>query len=174
MRTPVFELHIRPMFRATDREHMQHIFGEDFDLWNYDSVVEFADRILDSLEQSMPPDDTGGPSPVEWLLLFQRWRLAGFKRLELGTATYEVLRTEDVAELAATFMLPAPGWSGWLQLEEVTDSSRTYILYFEPPDEPEGGLGEEVTDFEQFNVPGLDKLFIHDAGGVRELAIPPA
>ncbi|HEU4868219.1 MAG TPA: hypothetical protein VFV09_10880 [Actinomycetota bacterium] len=172
MRTPVFELHIRPMFRATDREHMQHLFGEDFDLWNYDAVVEFADRILDSLEQSMPPDDTGGPWPVEWVLLFQRWRLAGFKRLELGKGTYEVLRTEDVADLVATFTLPAPGWSGWLQLESVSDTSRTYILYLEAPDDPEGGLAEEVTDSEQFDVPGLEKLFIHDKDGVKQLAIP--
>lgn len=172
MRTPVFELHIKPMFRATDREHMQHMFGEDFDLWNYDTVVEFADRIVDSLEQSMPPDDTGGPWPPEWILLFQRWRLSGFKRLELGSGSYEVLRTEDVAELLATFTLPGPGWSGWLQLESRTQTSRTYVLYFESPDEPEDGMGEEVTDSEQFDAPGIQTLFIRDKDGLKELAIP--
>jgi hypothetical protein len=36
MRIPVFELHILPMIRAIDREHMRFAF----DLWDYDQLVQ--------------------------------------------------------------------------------------------------------------------------------------
>ena len=48
MRTPVFQLHILPMFRATDREHMRSEKG--LDLWDYDQVRVQADFILDCLK----------------------------------------------------------------------------------------------------------------------------
>ena len=43
-RKPVFELHIRPMFRLLDRQHM--IFHGDLDLWDYDAVKTHSAEIL--------------------------------------------------------------------------------------------------------------------------------
>jgi hypothetical protein len=172
MRTPIFELHILPMFRATDREHMRNMFGEEFDLWDYQALKNSIERVLGSLERSMPPAETGGPWPVEWILLLHRWKSTGFKRLKLATGRYEVLTGADVVELQATTSLPGPGWRGWLQLDAGTESSRTYVFYLEPPDEPESGSGEELLVSEQFARGGIQKLFVRDDGGLQELAIP--
>src|SRR5258708_27266623 len=87
MRTPVFQLHILPMFRATDREHMRSEKG--LDLWDYDEVRAQADFILDCLKGQgplIPPSTSGGPWPDEWAQLFQRWKDTEFKHLELGPA----------------------------------------------------------------------------------------
>src|SRR5205085_4963935 len=67
MRRPVFELHIVPMIRAMDRAHMLGVRG---DLWDYDFHIQFAERILASLDGGllMPTPETGGPWPPEWVL----------------------------------------------------------------------------------------------------------
>jgi hypothetical protein len=41
-RKPVFELHIRPLFRLLDRQHM--LFK--LDLWDYDAVKAHSAEIL--------------------------------------------------------------------------------------------------------------------------------
>ena len=56
MRPPIFELHILPMIRAIDREHM--LFA--FDLWDYDQLVQHAEQIADRLMGNMPPATDGG------------------------------------------------------------------------------------------------------------------
>jgi hypothetical protein len=44
---PVFELHIKPMFRLLDRQHMLHlVVGPGLDLWDYDVVKERADGVI--------------------------------------------------------------------------------------------------------------------------------
>ena len=88
-RKPVFELHIRPMFRLLDRQHMLRIRPE-LDLWDYDAVKNFAPRIVQKVgppNPTMPTPDTGGQWPSEWVTLFSRWVDGGFKRLSLGTAS---------------------------------------------------------------------------------------
>jgi hypothetical protein len=171
MRTPVFELHVRPMFRSVDREHMLNIL-EEFDLWSYDVVKSSIDDILDSVENGrMPPEGKGGPWPGEWIQLLRRWKETGFKRLDLGQGTYEVFSSDGEIELVANFTLPAPGWAGWIQLESSTETTRTYVVYFEPPDVPEEGAGEDIVVSEQFS--GVQKLFLRDRDGLRELPIPP-
>ena len=77
MRTPFFEIHIRPMFRLTDRDHMSFAF----DLHDYDAVAQNADDILQRLESDMPPRVASGPWPEEWIALYKRWIDTGKKRL---------------------------------------------------------------------------------------------
>jgi hypothetical protein len=165
MRTPVFELHVLPLFRATDREHMSFAL----DLWDYDQVVDRADQILGRLEfESMPTADSGGPWPEEWIQLFRRWKDTGFKRLELGTAQYTfTLGQTIVIEAAGTF--PAAGYRGWLQIETETGTSKTYVLYFEPPDDPAAGSGEAFTLAEFYSGSDTQSVFIHDSTGVHQI-----
>lgn len=90
-RSPVFELHIRPLFRLLDRQHMLRVTTPSLDLWNYDAVKANSAAILLRVkgregEAMMPTKETGGPWPSEWVGLFDRWIQEGFKRLSLGTA----------------------------------------------------------------------------------------
>lgn len=66
-----FETHIRPMFRAVDRNSMRFVF----DLWSLDDVTAHAEAILRRLrEQTMPCD---GGWPPERIEVFRRWVEAG-------------------------------------------------------------------------------------------------
>jgi hypothetical protein len=175
MSAPVFELHIRPLFRATDREHM--CFNRDpchLDLWDYDTVKRRADDILDNLEaQSMPPPESGGPWPDEWIQLFRRWKDTGFKRLELGTAQYTFNQTATTMVIQATGTFPTAGYRAWLQIEAETDTSKTYVLYFWPPDASEAGSPEDFTVRERYRAAhAAQSVFIHDATGVQQIHSP--
>lgn len=76
-RPPVFELHIRPMFRLLDREHMLTLFGAGVDLWDLEPVWQLRNKILVRLrletESNMLGLGVGGPWPQEWIDLFERW-----------------------------------------------------------------------------------------------------
>jgi hypothetical protein len=76
-RPPVFELHIRPMLRLLDREHMLTLIEPGFDLWELGKVWEMRNDILLRLRgegsQNMPGLQVGGPWPTEWIDLFERW-----------------------------------------------------------------------------------------------------
>lgn len=164
MRTPVYELHIRPMFRATDRDHM----SVAMDLWTYEDVVAHADHILDRLEADMPPASLGGLWPQEWIDLFRRWKDSGLKRLEFGTAQFTVTRSASAVTVKATGTFPAAGFAGWLQLESETDTAKTYVLYFEPPDAPTAGTAEEFEFTERYSPSDNRALFIHDSTGITQ------
>ncbi|GAA0324694.1 hypothetical protein GCM10010302_74790 [Streptomyces polychromogenes] len=165
MRTPVFELHIRPMFRATDKAHM----GFAFDLWDYDDVVANADDILDRLQNDMPPTATGGLWPEEWVTLFKRWKDGARKRLDLGTAAFAFQQGSTKTTITATGTFPAAGVEGWLQLESETDTSKTYVLYFEAPDTPVGGTAEAFTLKESYPSSDTRSVFIRSSSGTQQL-----
>lgn len=165
MRTPVFELHIRPMFRATDREHMM----SSVDLWDYDAVVAQADDILSRLENDMPPGSHGGPWPQEWIDLFRRWKDGDRKRLELGTATYTFNQTSIAVTIAAAGTFPAAGCKGWLQLDSETDTAKTYGLYVERPDAPASGTPAAFNLKERYRATDTRSVFVRDATGLRQL-----
>lgn len=170
MRTPVYELHIRPMFTGTDRDHM---IPHGLNLWSYDEVVEHAGKILELLENAdptltMPPPELGGPWPQEWIDLFRRWKEGGRKRLELGAAEITVKRTTGAVTIKATGTFPAAGYQGWLQLESESDTAKTYVLYFEPPDSPVAGTAGAFELKERYRATDTRTLFIHDSTGVQE------
>jgi hypothetical protein len=62
-----FAQHIKPLFRAADRNSMRFAF----DLWSHEDVAEHADRILARLEAGTMPCD--GAWPQERVELFRRW-----------------------------------------------------------------------------------------------------
>ncbi len=168
MRTPVFELHIRPLFRATDRAHMR----VQIDLSDYDRIVDNADRLLLHLKGErdhalMPPLHAGGPWPDEWVRLFQRWMETGFKRLELGTAEYSFDATANLILATGTF--PAAGFTGWLQIESETDAARAYVLYFEPPDAAVAGSAGTFSLEEPYEGPETQSIDVRDSTGVHRV-----
>ncbi|MFF4422403.1 hypothetical protein ACFY04_16745 [Streptomyces sp. NPDC001549] len=165
MRTPVFELHIRPMFRAIDRDHMM----SSFDLWDYDAVVAEADDIQDRLKDGMPPVGHGGPWPDEWIQLFRRWKDGARKRLELGTAAYTFSQTTTAVTITAAGTFPAAGCMGWLQLDSETDTTKTYVLYVEEPDTPVSGTPAPFSLKERYRATDTRSVFVRDATGVRQL-----
>jgi hypothetical protein len=69
--TPSFTTHIKPLFRATDRQSMRTAF----DLWSHEDVSRHADAILARLRDGTMPCD--GAWPSESIELFQRWMAAG-------------------------------------------------------------------------------------------------
>lgn len=165
MSAPVFELHIRPLFRAIDRDHMSFAV----DLWDYDSVRANANEILARLETDMPPGDSGGPWPAECVELFRRWTTTGFRRLELGTGEFAVKATATVITLTATGTFPAAGYRGWLDIESGTDNAKTYVLWFEPPEAPTDAPAEMFSLRERYRADNRS-LFVHDATGVKQLS----
>ena len=165
MRTPIFELHILPMIRATDREHMRFAF----DLWDYDQLVQNAEAVADRAAVDMPPVHSGGPWPEEWIQLFRRWMTSGFKRLELGSAQYTWSQTSTIGTIQATGTYPAMGYKGWLQLESQTDTEKIYVLYFEAPDIFSDGIPSDFTIRERFSGVNNHAVFIRDRAGIHQL-----
>ena len=66
-----FAAHIKPMFRAKDRQSMQFAF----DLWSYDDVRAHAAGILDRLGNGTMPCD--GAWPDAQISVFRRWSETG-------------------------------------------------------------------------------------------------
>ncbi len=66
-----FAAHIKPMFRAKDRQSMQFAF----DLWSYDDVRAHAAGILGQLDDGTMPCD--GAWPAAQVEVFRRWTESG-------------------------------------------------------------------------------------------------
>ena len=165
MGAPRFELHIRPLFRALDREHMRSMF----DLWSYEDVASHVDSILNRVAADMPTLATGGPWPEEWVALLRRWRDEGLKRLELGAATYSLSRVGARFVLSAQGVHPAGGYRGWLELEEGSVTERRYTLYFDAPDTADGNPGQAFTFRERYAATDSRKVVVRDSSGDHEV-----
>jgi len=66
-----YQTHIKPLFRARDRDSMRFAF----DLWSHDDVTAHAQAILDRLTAGTMPCD--GAWPPEQIDVFGRWVSAG-------------------------------------------------------------------------------------------------
>jgi hypothetical protein len=183
-RLPVFQLHIQPMFRLLDREHMLTLFGPGVDLWDLDAVWQLRNKILVRLrletDSNMPGLDVGGPWPPEWIDLFERWTqnpteddighhlvlasTAGPYRLEAVSTERRLLR--------ATVLAPSPGCRAWLSLDSVTPGQRAYTTYLEPamPAQPAAETNLEIA--EEFVKGGATTVLVRDAGGSHQLTLP--
>jgi len=124
--TPVFELHIRPLIRSLDREHMDFAFN----LWHYpdgagaDPIGRYT-LILNRLKSAapdvvMPPPNAGGPWPQEWVDLFERWLAAGAPRLSLAqvdpaSASAKRQPGTSLVDLKINVTLPNSGYVAWME-----------------------------------------------------------
>jgi hypothetical protein len=68
-----FGAHIKPLFRATDRQSMSFAF----DLWTYEDVRAHAADVLDRLRSGSMPCD--GAWPSDKVEIFQRWADSGME-----------------------------------------------------------------------------------------------
>jgi hypothetical protein len=135
-RTPIFEMHILPMFRQLDRQHMLRVHA-NLDLWDYDSVKLYAPKIvLRSCGDtpSMPTSDVGGVWPSEWRAVFSRWIAGGFRRLTLGLGRdYKLVKSGDtLLTLSCTTAIPnaTDGDStAWFDIVDLAPGSATFRLY---------------------------------------------
>lgn len=165
MRTPVYELHIKPLIRLMDREGM--IWA--FDLYNYDHVVAHAEQIADRAAVDMPPLSKGGPWPQEFVDLFRRWMVTGFKRLELGIGEYGWSVSGNTTTISANGVYPAPGYKAWLQLQEESSTARNYTLYLEAPDTPQPGNPATFQLKDKHKRTDSPEIFITDFNGIHKI-----
>lgn len=171
-RQTCFEIHIRPMMRLIDHDHMLFLApeGQTMDLFDYDDVKKHADAILERLQFNMPTTRYGGPWPAEWILLFERWMKEKFPRLETYKGTYKVvIDGHGMVVLTGTFATIRKRDRIWFERFTTTDSPREYHVYREP------GSGDpnvqQVTIDERFpRVYGT--VIVNDSDGRHELKIP--
>lgn len=169
-RKPRFELHIRPMFRILDRDHMDSFA----DLFNYENVRSEFNNILGWVRGGMPPERQGGPWPDEWVALFERWGQENFPRLESSAATYTATRGGDLVTLTARGRVENLSDRVWPQRLNEETSPRRYVLYREPSDTA-SGPGDFVTEPEVFPyVPGVDTVIVVDEAGEHTVPITAA
>jgi hypothetical protein len=134
-RTPIFEMHILPMFRQLDRQHMRRV-NPNLDLWSYDSVKANADQIVERAggdAPSMPTAGVGGVWPSEWRALFARWIAGGFRRLSLGQGqNYKLVKSGNDFQLSCDVDIPnAPDQdsTAWFDIIDPGPAAATYRLY---------------------------------------------
>jgi len=167
-RVPVWELHIRPLFRPIDHEHMAWL-----DLWDFETVRDRHESILGRLrEGGMPPFDVGGPWPPEWVDLFARWTETGFSRLRLLAPSAQGYQLQQSSrwELVAHVPVPGDGWRVWLEIDAVRPEEREYTLYGEPGDED--GPASEVRVRDRFQRGTARRVIVHDADGTHDIPFP--
>lgn len=174
-RLPRFELHIQPLMRLLDRDHMRPF---ELDLWNYDDVRAGADDILEFLQNGpMPLRSHGGPWPHEWIDLFRRWKDTGFHQLERGTAAggYTAVRSGTLVTLAAKGRVPSPGFTVWLNLERAEADRREYKLVQEPPVAPVPGPDRPFNARERFETDAASVVVsVNDSQGTHDVPVTGA
>jgi hypothetical protein len=173
-RIPRYEIHIRPMFRLLDRDHMLAIRGgRAFDLHDYDAVVSHAEAIHAHLLDNMPSIAAGGLWPDEWVALFRRWIDGGCPRLESVSGTYSAQTNGQLVVLKATVQNPRPDDRVWFERFSPNESPREYWLYREP------GTSEEspapMTVQERFTyMKAVDTVIVIGASGSQRIPITKA
>ncbi len=179
-RPPVFELHIRPMFRLLDREHMSK-WVASFDLWDLSAVWEQRTEILTRVRDAgdMPGHRYGGPWPPEWIDLFERWLATG-SDTEPGhhlvvakpDGDYRVQSIGgEKRRLTVAVTAPTEGCRVWLDCDSVPPGQREYTLYLEPALPPQAPDPTPMQALEGFVKGDATLLVIHDADGRHELPL---
>jgi hypothetical protein len=170
-RIPTYELHIKPLFRIIDREHMLLFF----DLWDYDAVKQNANMILQRLRSTMPPASVGGPWPAEVVTMFARWVTAGCPRLLVGTGSnYKLTKSGSSYHLEGTVQVPNNRTPAWFDIVDADPAHRTYRLYVDPS---AGGQGAPANimvtdDFDEAgNVAAVQVI---DANGTQSVLVSTA
>ena len=178
-RTPIFEMHILPMFRLLDRLHMKRV-NQNLDLWDYDSVKANASQIVTRAlgdQPSMPTASTGGAWPSEWRNIFQRWIDGGFRRLSLGTGqNYKLAKSGNDFVLSCSVAIPASpdrDAAAWFDIVNPGPTAATYRLYLFPGDAvPPATNTFNVTAQERVDAAAAaNGVTVIDAAGSRSVTV---
>jgi hypothetical protein len=187
-RPAMFEIHIRPMFRSLDREHMSFALN----LWKYFEAPpaqqeQFYRQVLNRLKAAdpgvvMPPPDEGGPWPPEWLALFERWINEGMRRLDRATADASTLQAagdpaSGTVTITAAGTKPSAGHVVWIERSYdperlfAADLADEFVLYQEQRVASAATPTPfSVSDF--YQVPaGLSQVTVVDSGGKHVVPI---
>jgi hypothetical protein len=177
MRTPRWELHIRPMFNLQDQDHMSF----KFDTTNVDSVWTNRDQILNRIKaEEMPPKADSGPWPKEWIDLFERWIQAGETefggsppRLTIGRGgDYRLAAGFSKWRLTGTAKALSEDSKAWLHLVSLSDASQTVTLYVESPPTLLGNVADRQLLAMISPSPLLQEVVVIDADGETRLHRP--
>jgi hypothetical protein len=156
--TPYWEIHILPMFRLIDRDHMNSFF----DLYDYQTVVDNAEGINNELtSKGMPPAPTGGPWPEEWIALFARWVASGCPRLGSASGvTYTLAPRAPGMNLVATGTYTERD-TAWFERLADSGGTRVYALVIRP-----GGGAPKPFKVEERSIPaGVKSVIVQDKDG---------
>lgn len=174
-----WELHILPMMRSIDRDHMLRLGGKrKIDLFDYDQVRLRAtpdsqgnNVFLHWIEDgAMPPPNGGGPWPEEWIALFKRWIKDEYARLDLAEGTYTAIRTGGTVKVTARVELPSVEDAAWLDRPNPSASVREYVLWHEPNGDPDEPFPVTATDSFEAG-PEVTTVVINDKRGRHEVKI---
>jgi hypothetical protein len=167
---PIYELHIRPLFRLIDREHMKLFFN----LWDYDDLKKHAPQILPRLRNGMPPASSGGPWPAEFIAVFQRWMDGGFPRLTLGTGSqFLFTKSETSYHVECNVQAPNDTAQCWLDIVDVDPAHRTYRIYILPNSDPASPTSINVSD-DFDSATNITAVTIFDAAGSHTVSVSVA
>jgi hypothetical protein len=177
-RPPIFELHIRPMFRLLDRVHMERLAANKrIDLWDYQQVKDKQAKIAALLADvsPMPTRNTGGPWPQEWIDLFVRWTQTEFGRLTpvAGSALQVTKVAADRYELSCGVTLPDATATAWFDIQAASADAQVYELCVEPMPAA-APLPTAATVNERISGPlTTAEVVVIDSAGRHSLPIPP-
>jgi hypothetical protein len=168
---PYFELHIRPMFRLLDHDHMKF----RLDLWNYDQVKALAPRIARLLRASppgqMPPKETGGPWPEGWIQTFELWIEKEFPRLLLTEGQYSARRIGSGQVIFSVSIQLANGAAeAWAERVASAPDTAEYIIHLRSPP---SGVQEPARPVQVREVLPAEivKIVVNDAVGQHNVAV---
>jgi hypothetical protein len=176
-RRPIFELHIRPMFRVLDRVHMTRLgVNKRIDLMDYQQVKDKFPKIRSLLEDPspMPTRGTGGPWPQEWIDLFTRWKETGFGRLTKAAGSNFRLVSEapDRFVLRCDVTLPDPRATAWFDILQAQPEAQLYEVVME---QVEGAPPAPTTFTAEERIRGpltVSEVVVLDAAGEHRLPLP--
>jgi hypothetical protein len=176
-RRPIFELHIRPMFRMLDHVHMSRLAANKrIDFADYQQVRDKSVKIISLLNDSspMPTRGTGGPWPQEWIDLFVRWTQTGFGRLAKPTGLNFklVLDAPDRYTLSCDVNRPDSSATAWFDVQQAQPDAQIYEVVMEQVDGTAPAPGTVPIEEHIRGPLTVAEIVVIDAAGEHRLALP--
>lgn len=178
-RRPIFELHIRPMFRLLDQVHMLRLpLGRRMDLMDFQQVRDGHLEVIDFLKAGspMPPTSVGGPWPREWIDLFIRWTQTGFGRLASASGSnFQLVSTApDRYALSCDVALPDSSAVAWFDIVQARPEAQVYEVVVE---QINGAASSSTTITIEERIRGplsVSEVIVLDATGEHRVPLPSA
>ena len=169
---PYFELHIRPMFRLIDRDHMI----AKMNLWDYEFVKFHAPDIARMLRVAtpgyMPTRAFGGPWPEGWIKVFEEWVALGFPKLATSSGTYNLTRiAPDQLMLSISVPLANGADTAWVHREITPPTFAEYTLCYRPAPTAEKEPPFETQMVEIISGDQVANVFMNDSDGRHSLPL---